>query len=321
MKKLNKNAFNSNFKLKKIAIVLGFYEGYEFIKSQLQSIFDQTHQNFIIFVTDDNSKDNFSIEKLNINERNQKKIRVGFRNKNIGYAKNFLSALVSINGYFDYYAFSDQDDIWHPEKLEKAIKSLEKYPDNKANLYGSRTELIGTSEEIKLGKSIEFKKSPSFQNALTQNIFGGNTMVFNRNAFELICSSNLDQKIIAHDWWCYQIISGAGGNVFYDKNIFLKYRQHNNNLIGSNILLKDKWLRFCKVANGNFKIQNDNNLRAIINNQNLLTYSNRKTLTNFIKARKSCLLKRIFYFVQSGVYRQTLIGNIALFIGIMIKKV
>tara|TARA_B100000886_G_scaffold170005_1_gene116392 strand:+ start:1061 stop:2026 length:966 start_codon:yes stop_codon:yes gene_type:complete len=321
MKKLNKNAFNSNFKLKKIAIVLGFYEGYEFIKSQLQSIFDQTHQNFIIFVTDDNSKDNFSIEKLNINERNQKKIRVGFRNKNIGYAKNFLSALVSINGYFDYYAFSDQDDIWHPEKLEKAIKSLEKYPDNKANLYGSRTELIGKSEEIKLGKSIEFKKSPSFQNALTQNIFGGNTMVFNRNAFELICSSNLDQKIIAHDWWCYQIISGAGGNVFYDKNIFLKYRQHNNNLIGSNILLKDKWLRFCKVANGNFKIQNDNNLRAIINNQNLLTYSNRKTLTNFIKARKSCLLKRIFYFVQSGVYRQTLIGNIALFIGIMIKKV
>ena len=321
MKKLNKNAFNSNFKLKKIAIVLGFYEGYEFIKSQLQSIFDQTHQNFIIFVTDDNSKDNFSIEKLNINERNQKKIRVGFRNKNIGYAKNFLSALVSINGYFDYYAFSDQDDIWHPEKLEKAIKSLEEYPDNKANLYGSRTELIGKSEEIKLGKSIEFKKSPSFQNALTQNIFGGNTMVFNRNAFELICSSNLDQKIIAHDWWCYQIISGAGGNVFYDKNIFLKYRQHNNNLIGSNILLKDKWLRFCKVANGNFKIQNDNNLRAIINNQNLLTYSNRKTLTNFIKARKSCLLKRIFYFVQSGVYRQTLIGNIALFIGIMIKKV
>ena len=321
MKEFNKNAFNSDFKLRKIAIILGFYEGYEFINKQLQSIFDQTHQNFIIFVTDDNSKDNFAIEKLKINERNKKKIRVGFRNKNIGYAKNFLNALVSINDYFDYYAFSDQDDIWHPEKLEKAIKSLEEYPDNQANLYGPRTQLIGKSEEIKLGKSIEFKKSPSFQNALTQNIFGGNTMVFNRNAFDLICSSNLDQKIIAHDWWCYQIISGAGGNVFYDKNIYLKYRQHNNNLIGSNISLKDKWLRFCKVANGNFKIQNDHNLRAIINNQNLLTSSNLRTLTNFIKARKSCFLKRIYYFAKSGVFRQTLIGNIGLFIGIVIKKV
>ena len=321
MKELNRNAFNRKLKQKKVAIVLGFYDGYKFIRRQLQSIFDQTHQNFIIFVTDDNSKDKFSLEKLNINERNKNKIRVGFRNKNIGYAQNFLNALVSIDGYFDYYAFSDQDDIWHREKLEKAINYLERYPDNQANLYGSRTELIGESEEIKLGNSIEFKKSPSFQNALTQNIFGGNTMLFNRNSFDLICSSNINQKIIAHDWWCYQIISGAGGNVFYDKNIYLKYRQHNNNLIGSNISFKDKWLRFCKVANGNFKIQNDHNLKAIINNQNLLIERNQITLTNYIKARKSSFLKRIFYFAKSGVYRQTLIGNIALFIGIVIKKV
>ena len=321
MKEFNRNEFNFSLKKRKVAIVLGFYDGYEFIRTQLQSIFDQTHQNFIIFVTDDNSKDKFSLEKLNINVRDKNKIRVGFRNKNIGYAQNFLNALVTIDGYFDYYAFSDQDDIWHREKLEKAINSLEKYPDNQANLYGSRTELIGAFEEIKIGKSIEFKKSPSFQNALTQNILGGNTMVFNRAAFDLICSSKINQKIIAHDWWCYQIISGAGGNVFYDKNIYLKYRQHNNNLIGSNISLKDKWLRFCKVANGNFKIQNDHNLRAIINNQNLLTMRNRKTLTNFIKARKSCFLNRIFYFLKSGVYRQTLIGNFALFIGIVIKKV
>ena len=75
MKELNKNAFNINFKTRKIAIVLGFYEGYEFINKQLQSIFDQTHQNFIIFVSDDNSKNSFSIEKLNISERNKKKIR------------------------------------------------------------------------------------------------------------------------------------------------------------------------------------------------------------------------------------------------------
>ena len=321
MKEFYRNTLNRNFKLRKVAIVLGFYDGYKFINMQLQSIFDQTHQNFIIFVTDDNSKDKFSLEKLNINERNKKKVRVRFRNKNIGYAQNFLNALVSIDGYFDYYAFSDQDDIWHREKLEKAINSLEKYPHNQANLYGSRTELIGASEDKKLGKSIEFKKSPSFQNAITQNIFGGNTMIFNRNAFDLICSSNINQKIIAHDWWCYQIISGAGGNVFYDKNIYLKYRQHNNNLIGSNISFKDKWLRFCKVANGNFKIQNDHNLKAIINNQNLLIERNQITLSNYIKARKSSFLKRIFYFAKSGIYRQTLIGNIALFIGILIKKV
>ena len=116
MKEFNSYALNRNSKKRKVAIILGYYDGYEFIRKQLQSIFEQTHQNFIIFVTDDNSKDKFSLEKLNINERNKKKIRVGFRNKNIGYAQNFLNALVSIDGYFDYYAFSDQDDICLREK-------------------------------------------------------------------------------------------------------------------------------------------------------------------------------------------------------------
>ena len=169
MKEFKKNKLNSKFKQRKVAIVLGFYDGYKFINRQLQSIFEQTHKNFIIFVSDDNSKDKFSLEKLNINEKNRKKIRIGFRNKNIGYAQNFLNALVSIDGYFDYYAFSDQDDIWHREKLEIAINSLEEYPNNQANLYGSRTELIGTREEIKLGKSvaltsvIPFEISQSFK--------------------------------------------------------------------------------------------------------------------------------------------------------------
>ena len=75
MKEFNRNFLNGNFKQRKVAIVLGFHDGYEFINSQLQSIFAQTHKNFIIFVTDDNSKDKFSLEKLNINERNKKKIR------------------------------------------------------------------------------------------------------------------------------------------------------------------------------------------------------------------------------------------------------
>ena len=98
MKEFNRNSLNRSSKKRKVAIVLGFYDGYKLIKRQLQSIFEQTHQNFIIFITDDNSKDNFSLEKLNISERNKNKIRVGLRNKNIGYAQNFLNALVSIDG-------------------------------------------------------------------------------------------------------------------------------------------------------------------------------------------------------------------------------
>ena len=90
MKEFNSYALNRNSKKRKVAIILGFYDGYEFIRKQLQSIFDQTHQNFIIFVTDDNSKDKFSLEKLDLDEKNKKKIRVGFRNKNIPPINNVL---------------------------------------------------------------------------------------------------------------------------------------------------------------------------------------------------------------------------------------
>ena len=89
MKEFNRNALNSNFKKRKVAIVLGFYDGYKFIKRQLQSIFDQTHQNFIIFVTDDNSKDKFSLEKLNINERNKKKLELDLEIKILDMLKIF----------------------------------------------------------------------------------------------------------------------------------------------------------------------------------------------------------------------------------------
>jgi hypothetical protein len=89
MNELNKNAFNPKLKLRKVAIVLGFYEGYEFINKQLQSIFDQTHQNFIIFVSDDNSKNNFSIEKLNISERNKKKLELDLEIKILDMQKIF----------------------------------------------------------------------------------------------------------------------------------------------------------------------------------------------------------------------------------------
>ena len=89
MKESNRKVLNSILKTRKVAIVLGFYDGYEFINRQLQSIFDQTHKNFIIFVTDDNSKDKFSLEKLNINERNKKKIRVRFRKKILDMHKIF----------------------------------------------------------------------------------------------------------------------------------------------------------------------------------------------------------------------------------------
>ena len=312
---------NHKKKISKAAIVLGFYNGNEYIKEQIYSILNQSYQNFDLFIFDDNSSQNFSLKTLNLDKQNIKKIKVKKRRINLGYAKNFLFALKSIGNNYDYYAFSDQDDIWHKDKLKEGIKCLEKFNNMKSALYGGRTELIGKNKGIKLGYSTLFKKKPSFRNALIQNIFGGNTMIFNKSAHKAITKSNISKKIISHDWWCYQIISGIGGEIIYDSRIFTKYRQHEENLIGSNILLRDKLARLIKVIKNEFKAQNDQNLDALLCNIHLLTNINKDALELFIKARHSFFIKNLSYLLKSGVYRQTLLGNIALYIGVFLKKI
>ena len=202
----------------------------------------------LIFIYDDNSSQNFSLKTLNLDKQNIEKIKVKKRRINLGYTKNFLFALKSIGNNYDYYAFSDQDDIWHKDKLKEGIKCLEKFNNIKSALYGGRTELIGKNKGIKLGYSTLFKKKPSFRNALIQNIFGGNTMIFNKSAHKAITESNISKNIISHDWW-YQIISGIGGK-WPDNRIFTSIDRRN--LIGSNVSLRDKLARLIKVIENEF---------------------------------------------------------------------
>ncbi len=305
----------------KIAIILAFYNGNEFISEQIFSIFNQSHKNFVLFIIDDCSTQKFSLENYNLSSSDKAKIKYSKRNQNLGYTLNFLNALNSIDNSYDYYAFSDQDDIWHKDKLKNAINSLQHYSSKIPSLYGCRTELIGENKNIKLGKSKLHKRKPSFKNAIIQNIFGGNTMVFNNLAKKTICKSIKQNKITSHDWWCYQIISGNGGNVIYDKRIFLKYRQHSKNLIGSNISLKSKLTRLYQIIKGEFRNKNDKNLNSLIDNCDLLTFNNRNSLKNFVKARESFFLLDIFYLKKSGVTRQTFFENLILLIGIILKKI
>ena len=110
--------YQSQFNLKKrikVACVMGYYNGSKYITDQLQSIINQNQDSFnlTIFISDDNSEENFpSLDNLDIVETKDLTILYRKLNKNIGYAKNFIYSLNSISAEFDYYCFSDQDDIW-----------------------------------------------------------------------------------------------------------------------------------------------------------------------------------------------------------------
>jgi glycosyltransferase involved in cell wall biosynthesis len=304
-----------------IAIILGYFEGEEYVKEQLYSIFKQTHKNFHLFLCDDCSEVPFSFKGLNLKGEQLSKLSVGRRIKNIGYAANFLNALEGVGRSFRYFAFSDQDDIWYESKLQKAVAELAQIPNDVPALYCARTESVDSTCKQTLSYSPRFRKPPSFANSLVQNIAGGNTIVLNRAARDLIAASSLDVTVVSHDWWCYQIVSGAGGIIIYDTEPCLKYRQHGNNLIGANVSWAARFLRIRGLTQGRFRAWNDINSKALLNCKHLLTEETIRTLESFIEARQSHFFKRLILFKRSGIYRQTLLGNLGLLLGVIMNRV
>lgn len=302
-----------------VAVILCYYNGHQYIAEQIRSILNQSHRNIKIFICDDCSTNPFDISSLDIPAKKARNIIVQSSNENVGFCRNFLESLTSITG-FDYYAFADQDDAWHENKIEMALEKLSEQSTRGAALYCGRTTLVDETGDIVLGKSPLFTKKPSFANALVQSIGGGNTIVFNHAARDVIVKSTANNTVVSHDWWCYQIMAGTGGRVVYDGTPFVRYRQHSGNLVGTNKGWRAILARVNVLSNGRFRSWNDINLVALSDNRELLLPENQKILDDFIIARNSALFTRLRLALRAGIFRQTLLGNIGLFLSILMKK-
>lgn len=303
-----------------VLILLATHNGERFLREQLDSIINQTHANWVIFASDDGSDD----ETLAILTAYQQKI--GQEKFKIlsgpcqGSSANFLSIIRNKNVQGEFYAYSDQDDIWDPDKLRLALTYLNPLPKAVPALYCSRTKLINeTGTEI--GYSPLFKRPPGFLNAIVQNIGGGNTMIFNQSAAHLLRETRESIAIVSHDWWLYLLVSGAGGNLFYDENPTVYYRQHDNNLIGNKLGLYSRFMRIKKLFEGRFRRWSDINIHGLKAMEHLLTKDNQHIVHGFIVARKKSLIFRLIYMRRLGVYRQTFVDNIGLYLATMMNKI
>jgi glycosyltransferase involved in cell wall biosynthesis len=129
-------------KISEATVLMATYNGEKWLETQLQSILKQKNVKIKLVVQDDNSEDNTQkiIKKfqkknnidLNINKKNQRSASL-----------NFLNLIIKTNTKSDYYAFSDQDDIWYSNKLSRAIKKLD---ENKCEAYSSNVSIISNKK-------------------------------------------------------------------------------------------------------------------------------------------------------------------------------
>lgn len=213
---------------KKVSVLLATYNGEKYLDQQIESLFEQTYSKFDIIARDDFSTDSTLI-RLKVASRSKKDFNVYGNSENIGPVNNFFLLLSDAPSDSHYYAFSDQDDVWLPEKLSRAINKLEMTDPEIPCLYCSALAYTNNAAEI-LGYS-NVSKNLSFENALVENVITGCTIVINKSARDLVLK-NIPKNALMHDAWLYLLISSFG-EIIYDKTPSVLYRQHANNYFGA----------------------------------------------------------------------------------------
>ncbi len=204
-------------------VLLATFNGEKYLEEQLESLDCQEGVTVRVWVNDDGSTD----ETLAILKKWQRNglIKEISKSQGVGSTEAFLK-LLSEHSDSEYVAFCDQDDVWEPNKL--AIQLL-KITNGKPACVASQRLFIDNSNRI-IGASKKLRRSPSFKNAMFENIAPGNTLLLNNQAINAI-NRYQDAPIEHYDSWIYLLLTFVG-EVEYIHQPLLRYRIHETNLVG-----------------------------------------------------------------------------------------
>jgi glycosyltransferase involved in cell wall biosynthesis len=215
-----------------LSIALGTYNGAAYLKEQLASFAAQTRTPDELVISDDQSTDDTLrvIEEFAATARFP--VRLSVNESNLGTPKNFEKAISLCRG--DVILLSDQDDVWHRDKLESVERIFEAKP--QLSLVFSNAELV--DETLKpfaetlfdrLGfngpKQRLVKSGRALDLQLRENLVCGCTLAFRANLKELVLPISGDGPLV-HDGWIVLLIAAAGEIDFINRPL-LKYRQHS----------------------------------------------------------------------------------------------
>lgn len=296
--------------MNKVQILMSTYNGEKYLKEQIDSILNQEDVEISILIRDDGSTDKTTTILENIAKEN--KNVTYYIGENLGAARSFMD-LVNQSKEADYYAFADQDDVWNSKKIISAIEKIENVSD-KPSLYISALEVV--DEKL---NTIEIKKVSGnlcLEGEMAKNFATGCTMVFNKKLCDIIKMYN-PTYIIMHDSWITRVCYAVGGNVVIDENTYIKYRQHENNVVGYDDEGFKKFKKQLKIAFVDKVSMRVNIAKELKNGYGELLTDNAKELVNNLinyqtnsKAKKWLLDNKKFKTNNPKIDRKIKIGII-----------
>ncbi len=233
----------------KLAILLSTYNGSRFVVEQLDSIINQTYQNFVIVIRDDGSSDDTVAILTNYHGRHPDKLHlVSEQVGNLGASGSFawlvdyaLRHKTVLGLESAYMMFCDQDDSWYEDKVATEMTAMLK-AEQTANtdalpspvLIHSDLQVVNADKQV-LGESLiryqglEITRN-RFPNLVISNLITGCTALINEPLARKALP--VPDDAIMHDWWLGLVASAFGKVEFIDQPL-VHYRQHGNNTIGA----------------------------------------------------------------------------------------
>jgi len=223
----------------RIAVIMAVYNGELYLEEQIRSIAAQGYTNWHLFISDDHSTD--SSREIIARMAGPYPDRISLTEnapENRGSRNNFDNAMKDARGY-DYYMFSDQDDVWMPDKIEVILNRMI----DQERLYGKDCPLLVYSDlevtdtglctifrSFIESSALRLPAKNTLQQFLLYNCIPGCAMMMNGALREL--ADKIPGEAYMHDWWI-ALTAAAFGKIALVERPLMKYRQHGGNTVGT----------------------------------------------------------------------------------------
>ncbi|KMK18080.1 glycosyl transferase family 2 [Pluralibacter gergoviae] len=309
--------------MKKVDVILAAYNGESFIKEQIYSILSNfehlKHFDCRLLISDDQSSDSTTKVVKKISAVDERVILLD-SNKKGGVKYNFHYLLNNTNA--DYIFFSDQDDLWLPEKMKVTLDKILEVENEKDIPVLVHSDLCVVDAQlfpinISMFRYQALNSKPSFSELLISNSVTGCTMACNKILISNIKHSRIQDSIM-HDWYMALYASSFGILEFVSKPTIL-YRQHSNNQVGAKKISLKNTLSLNKLKDNVHQartsvIRTKKQAELFMDDFGMLLNSdNKKILDNYIQSFNGSFIHRFLFFIKPGNKKKGMLRNFIYF--------
>lgn len=232
-----------------VAILLATYNGELYLRAQLDSLIEQTHPGWKLFIRDDCSSDSTRELIAHYCALDPRIVQIDTSGSNLGPRQSFDRLLQHVRHDFGYVMFCDQDDEWLPDKVAislKRMRELERqHPETPLLLHSDL--VITDSSGLVLCPSLWAYSGINplincVSRLLFQNTVTGCTALLNRPLLDFL--DEIPATAVMHDWWV-ALVAACLGRIESVQRPTVRYRLHASNVCGARKRTK---LAFVKAA-------------------------------------------------------------------------